>query len=255
MSNSKEHKVIVAANCVFAFTQFCVPFLPSLGIGREVGESTAPIPAEAPELPIPYAFSIWFVIFSLGLVFSVYQALPRNRNKSEVKALRLPSTIGFALSTLWMLISQSVGNNTALVAIILAMMVFSLMGFRKVEKFTRPLSLFSHSISMPYFAILSGWLTFAIWLNFTSLARQVDPSLLGLSNTVFAFITLVPGSLLGGAILVYSRFNRWYAGTLVWALVSIVMNNVVAAHDIVVAVTAGLLTVAVIVSCLIAGRR
>ncbi len=61
------------ANVIGAIFQVAVPILTGPAIGRVSDENRSLV------VPADYAFVIWNLIFFLSLVYTVYQALPANR--------------------------------------------------------------------------------------------------------------------------------------------------------------------------------
>lgn len=91
-------------NVVFATTQILGgDFSQLTGIGTSIGSQSTV--SEAPVIPTTYAFSIWGIIFLTAPFYTIYQALP---NQRENKLFR---QIGFftAAAFFW---EYSLGNSS-----------------------------------------------------------------------------------------------------------------------------------------------
>ncbi|MDX2085491.1 MAG: hypothetical protein SFZ03_08895, partial [Candidatus Melainabacteria bacterium] len=213
-------------NLIFSFAQFVAPSFSVLtGLGQSISEvSASTIPTY--EVPAGYAFSIWFVIFTLAVVDAVRHGLPSSVPQTERPASHaLASASLYALSTLWMVIAQLNPDSAWLVVIIIAMWLLALgLFFRQLQQ-PEPSTWVERRVSRPLFGLYSGWLTLAVFLNFSALVKEAALAAYGVSPTGYALLILTPGILTGLYILVKSQGNTWYGSTLLWALAGIMVTN------------------------------
>lgn len=73
---------------------------------------------------------------------------------------------------------------------------------------------------------------------------------MGMSEQAWTVAMLLAAGLIAAAVVWVSRGNAWYAGTIVWALVAIVVANLTRRPDRVVAATAGAMAVMVIAAAI-----
>ncbi|GGO30634.1 hypothetical protein [Deinococcus humi] len=90
-------------------------------------------------------------------------------------------------------------------------------------------------------SVFTGWITVAPIANIAFALRSSGVRDLGLAETTWAWAALMfaAATLIGVAMTRFSEGNAWYAGTVVWALIGIVVANVVREPNLTVAIAAG----------------
>lgn len=214
-------KTLVAA---LAFAQFVVPFGPRLlGWGQDIGRRASENGLPSPETPAGYAFSIWFPIFVLGIVYAI--RLWRAPADTRLAPLAPFAAAMFAAGTAWMLWTQLVGSSVVQLATIYAMYAATMLGAARVASGDRP--------SAALFGLQGGWLTAAICLNTTSYVREfAGATPFGLTPETYALFTLVPATLLALATILARRANAWFAGAFAWALIGVAAANLAGENDL-----------------------
>jgi hypothetical protein len=228
-----------SANLLFALCLFPASTFPAwLGVGRPIGQISR---AEgfSPEVPAGYAFGIWGLIFSLTLIYAVRQALPAYRDHELYARIGWATAGASLLNSVWMVLAQTIGNGWWLVIVIWAILACALVAFFGTLALRDKLDKFDQWIVMPMTGGLAAWLSAAVWLNLASYIKQVDPSRLGLSTTMFALAILASATILSWTVLVRACGNLFYGLTTLWALIGIIVANMtVPAGDRLVAWTA-----------------
>jgi hypothetical protein len=238
-------------NSLFALTQFFVPFFSQLtGIGQSIEAQAGKDMATSPEVPAGYAFSIWFAIFVLSVIYAVYQALPSQRENQLFKRIGWWTAAAFFLSTAWMLIVQIFGDGWLLAVIIILMLISTLRSFLSLTQDIKPLSGFDRFIMAPLLGLFSGWLSIAAFLNTASVLKASRFHTFGLSIDSFAIITLIAAAIMALAIIVKTRGNLWYGGTILWALTAVIVANTSRTQNMLIMGFAVGLTVITIVTLL-----
>ncbi len=228
----------IILNLLFAFTQFFAPFFHEItGIGKKIEDVTSR-GITYPEMPAGYAFSIWFVIFTLSIIYAIHQSLPSQRENKLYKKIGYYSAAAFLTSTLWMLIVQIKGDSWYLVALILLMLFFALKSFILVNAEENN-SKFKNFVLMPLFGLFSGWLSIAFFLSITSFIRQSYS--FNFPPTLYALFTIVPASILAFWIIFKTRGNLWYSGAIIWGLLAIIISNLILVHNTLIAALSGFL--------------
>jgi hypothetical protein len=276
-------------NVFCALTQFFVPFFSQLtGIGQNVGARLAKDVSISPEVPAGYAFSIWFVIFTLSLIYAVYQALPAQRNNKLLQKIGWWTACLFFLSTLWMLIVQIFGDVWPLVIIIVLMFIATLCAFfgllecaasafsgacsgvSELKNIKFPThrvpdacvgepqnntsrNRFNTYIMFPLLGLYAGWLSVATFLSIASTVKVLPWHTFGLSINAFAILTLIIACIVAVSIIIRSKGNRWYAGTILWALMAVIVANISSPENIVIVFVAGVLALFVALTLFFAG--
>jgi len=243
LTNKSKDRLRQGLNLFFAITQFIVPQFSKLtGIGRSISDMGS---SNAPEMPMGYAFSIWFLIFALALYYSVFQARPSQRKNPLFRKIGFLTAGTFSVSSVWMLCAQILGDGWHLVALILVMQGFALAAFLETLKFSLE-SKTEKFIIMPMTALFAGWLTLAVFLNATSTITALTGGTLGLSHTVYAMFTLLPASAAALYVIIKSRGNGWYAGAVLWGLIAVLLNDIDQTPSVVVGSVVATLIVVVL---------
>jgi len=228
-----------------AIAQFLAPFFHvATGIGGPIGRRANPGGFVPPEQPAGYAFSIWFPIFVLALVYAGHQALPRSADNPVYRRIAPATAAIFAAGTVWMLWTQIVGSSWVLLPMIYTMYGATMLAAARTR--AQPgLDGLAGRILPPLLGLQGGWLTAAIVLNTTAVVRGRDAEPFGLDPSLFALATLVPATLLALATIRAGHANGWFVGAFVWALVAVGVTNLVTAPNLPLAAACGLALVAV----------
>ncbi|MCW4025076.1 MAG: hypothetical protein NWF01_08590 [Candidatus Bathyarchaeota archaeon] len=169
--------------------------------------------------PAGYVFSIWGIIYSLLLVFIIYQAIPRNKNAAFQKQIGGLFILTNLLNIAWLIawqydyIALSVGVMIALVAV-LATIYLRL----QIGKSHAPI-LEKLCVHVTFSAYL-GWITIATVANIAAAAVYFNLSGFGLSSSVWALIGLV--MILISTIVVIARHRDFvFSLVVIWAIAGI----------------------------------
>lgn len=192
------------------------------GLGRPVESISMRGGLQPPEVPAGYAFGIWFVIFSLGLAYAIWYAT-KGRDDSLGRAVSVPACVIFALSCLWMLAAQLLGDGWYLVFLILMMWAASMMAFLPLRA-ACALSTVGRGVIHPMLGLYAGWLSLAIFLNITATTANTFGTF-GLTPSAYAFLSLLPAAALAGIALMRTKGDLWYAAAVFWGLHGIVVAN------------------------------
>lgn len=170
-----------------------------------------------------YAFSIWGLIFALGIAFAIYQALPARRDDALLAPLRWPAAAVFALTSSWMIVFPMEWFWLALLVIWASLAGLIVIVFR-LSPPPRRLSGLERVIVRSTFLIFCAWVALASFLNIaqTLLAYGIDP---GVAPVVWSTVLL----LLAGALLLFLHRrvdgDLAFAATAWWALVAIYVRQ------------------------------
>lgn len=189
--------------------------------------------------PAGWTFSIWGAIYLLSLIFAFYQVIPKNDNQL-LRAVRLPASLAFIGSSLWLWAANSTGATLWLTIPIL----FSMAGVLAIVILQPKLpsiqhQLFSSTILFPY----AAWTGIAQWLNVQAMLNNQSiiqsPEINVVSNVFFlACITVWSWYFFSK-----SSYNKWYGLVIVWATFGVVSANIPDGNYI-IAILAGALGIA-----------
>jgi len=206
---------------VTAIAQAAAPAMPALGLGISVGARDGV--ASPLEVPAGYAFSIWGVIFLLGLIYAVQQALPSARTSSLYREIGTGAWMLFGLSTAWMVVAQLNGPNAVLAVIIVVMLVIAL---RILATAWDNRGNTARTVVMPLFGLYAGWLTLATALNISGVLRDFGLAPFDLPDWQYASVVVLAATLVAIPMLMRVRGLVWYAAAAVWGLLGVAVKDI-----------------------------
>ena len=174
--------------------------------------------------PAGYTFSIWGVIYTLLLIFIVYQALPRNRKQSFLRQVGFLFALSGILNVLWLflwhyeLITFSVMLMFALLATLIA--IYLRLDIGRVDVPLRE----RVCVHLP-FSIYLGWITVASIANVTVALTAVGWDGGGIEPVTWAMLVIVVAMLISLAVIA-TRKDVAYSLVIVWALAGIIVKQI-----------------------------
>lgn len=233
----------------------------SFQVGATVvaGAAISEVVSEGPPSPVEpagYAFGVWGVIFSLSLLFAVYQALPANRESAALRRVGWPVAGAFLCTGLWS-VFVSLRQLGFAQGMLIGIFAFLLVAYLRLAR-SDPgaLGRAERWLVSSTVGNFLGWVTAA---NAVSLASEavrrgfVDAG--GLGETLVGASLLICGGLLAAAVAGAGgsgppQAYLTFALTVLWALAAVVVAQydaslvttgaaVVAALPVVVALLRG----------------
>jgi hypothetical protein len=174
-------------------------------------------------VPAGYVFSIWGLIY-LGLIaFTIYQALPAQRDNATVQSIGLLYALSGIGNVVWLFFWHY--EVFALTLVPMLVILGSLIAiFLTIWEHRTELSLVGRwTISVP-FSIYLGWISVATVANATQTLDYFNWGQWGISAEVWAIIMLIVAAAI--AILMSLRHgNLPYAAVFVWAYIGIAVKH------------------------------
>jgi len=170
-----------------------------------------------------YVFSIWGLIYTLLLIFAVFQAMPSQREKPFLQQINVLFILSGVFNVLWLFlwhydqIVLSVALMFALLATLIA--VYMRLGIGKTST-TLKERLFVH---LP-FSVYLGWITVASIANVASALVSIQWDGFGLANDTWAVLVIAVALIITLAVIA-TRKDVAYSLVLVWALIGIAVNQ------------------------------
>ncbi|KAF6631766.1 tryptophan-rich sensory protein [Paenibacillus sp. EKM208P] len=187
------------------------------------GRSTAAVSNMYPTLitPAGYAFSIWSVIYILFACFVVYQATPTGQAKTSVQSIGIFFILSCLFNIIWIFLWQYVYVELCVIVIILYLLSLGVVYVRtRTPQPTRGEMWF---VKLP-FSLNLGWVSVATIINIAVALKKNEWSGWGLSDTTWAIIILLIGTVL--AIMVSFPYrDSIYPLVFVWAYVAIAVEH------------------------------
>lgn len=179
-----------------------------------------------PIVPADYAFTIWSLIYGLAVLFSGAQVLSRPVN-GALQRILVPATSLFLLSTIWLLCARY-GPAWATVPIIIGMLSLATYALLSITDHPPDQARFADWLAVPLFGLYAGWLSVAVFANFTEIAADLGFNFFGLALEPWTLLALVLATGLACGIAFRSRGSLFFAAAVLWAFAAIAVAN--AAH-------------------------
>ncbi len=170
-------------------------------------------------VPQGYVFSIWGVIYLALIAYSVYQALPSQRENPYLRAIGYPYLVTCAANTAWIFLwhyQLFVATVPVMLLLLLALIGIYLrlgIGREQVDSAQRWL------VHVP-FSIYLGWITVATIANVTATLDYLNWGGWGIPPQTWAAIMIGIGALVTIAVSL-TRGDIAYIAVIVWAFVGI----------------------------------
>ncbi len=189
------------------------------------GKTTGEISDLYPTLitPAGYVFSIWGVIYTLLLVFVVFQALPRQREKPFLQEISFLFVLSGLLNVLWLFLwhYDQIALSVLLMFALLATLIAIYLRLQ-IGRSTLPLKekLCAH---LP-FSVYLGWITVATIANVATALTAINWDGFGISNDTWAVLVIIVALAITLTVII-TRRDVAYSLVLIWALVGIIVKQ------------------------------
>ncbi len=187
--------------------------------GRTAGQISDALPSYF--TPAGYTFSIWGLIYTALIGFTIYQALPAQRHNRLIGRIGWAFAVSSVANAAW-LFAWHYGYYLLSVVIMAALLVTLIVIYRRlaIGQPDPSLSLADKLLVQFPFSIYLGWITVATIANVASVANYVGWDGLGIAEPVWSAMMMGVAVVVAG-LLLFNRRNLSYAGVLVWALFGI----------------------------------
>jgi benzodiazapine receptor len=194
-------------------------------------------------VPAGYVFSIWGLIYLALIGFSIFQALPGQRENPRLRSIGYLYVLSCAANIAWIFLWHYEFFELTLVALVV---IYLRVGIGQIQVSTAEKWL----VQIP-FSIYLGWITVATIANVTSLLDYLGWGGWGIAPEVWAVVMLVAGAIIASAVSI-TRGDVAYVLVIVWAFAGIAVKH---SGTPLVAVTAGLMAVVVALTLLVGVPR
>ena len=217
------------------------------------GKTAGELSDSYPNLFVPagYVFAIWGIIYIFLVIFGIYQALPRNQNKSFHEAISFYFIISNLANAAWLFLwhyEQVLLSLFAMVVLLLSLIMIYLrlgIGIAETERSEK------FSVHM-LFSIYLGWITVATVANVTALLVSISWDGFGISEEIWTVIVLIIATIIVLSVLI-TRKDVAYGLVPVWAFIGILVKQL--ENSVLVATTAGFFAGIIFLAVLFAGLQ
>jgi benzodiazapine receptor len=201
-------------------------------------------------VPAGYVFSIWGLIYLALIAFSIYQALPAQRNNPHLRSIGYLYALSCAANAVWLFLwHYEIFVLTVFVMLALLLLLIAIYLRLGIGR-TRVSAAETWLVRVP-FSIYLGWITVATVANVTTLLDYLNWGGWGLSPEAWAVIMLVAAAAIASAVSL-TRGDIAYILVIVWAFIGIAVKQ---AATPVVAWTAILMAVVVALTLIVGVPR
>jgi benzodiazapine receptor len=173
--------------------------------------------------PAGFTFAIWGIIYALLLLFTVYQLLPKNRDKPFLSQVGLLFALSSAFNISWLFlwhynyITYSLVLMFALLASLI--LIYLRLGIGKTAVSLKEMAF----VHLP-FSVYLGWISIATIANVSVALTAAGWDGLGIEPSVWA-VTIICVALLLSLAVLATRKDIAYSFVIVWALLGILSNQ------------------------------
>jgi hypothetical protein len=205
-------------------------------------------------VPAAYVFSIWGLIY-LGLIaFTVYQALPGQRDNPRLRRLGYLYALSGAANSAWIFLWHYQRFLLTLLAMLILLgsliATYLRLGIGRTEVSAAE----RWTVRVP-FSIYLGWVSVATVANATSLLDFLGWGGWGIAPDIWALIMLVVAAGIAGLVL-WTRRDVAYGLVFVWAYVGIAVKHTeTLTVSLPAAILAAAIAAAVVIAALPPGRK
>ncbi len=189
------------------------------------GLTTAQVSDRFPVLIVPpgYVFSIWGIIY-LGLIaFTIYQALPSQRENPRFQKMGLWFFFSSLANALWLVSFQYLQFGLAMIImlVLLGMLIRIYIGLEIGKEMVKPVERWL--VNLP-FSIYLGWITVAAIANAAQLLYSLNWNGFGIAAQVWTVVMLSVAVIISG-LMSFTRRDMGYSLVLVWAFTGIAVKQ------------------------------
>ena len=187
--------------------------------GRTVQEISDDLPSYF--TPAGYTFSIWGLIYTALLAFTIYQALPAQRERPFLSQIGWWFAASRVANSMWLLAWHYEAYLLSLILMAAILVTLILIYVRLGIGRAQPsLPTAEKLLIHAPFSLYLGWITVAAVANTASVLNYWGWDGFGLEQPLWSAVMMSVAVIVAGGVL-FSRRNLAYAGVLIWALFGI----------------------------------
>lgn len=250
---SKNKKTLIIGNILGFILTVVMNFL-AIGLPLN-GKTTQELSDQYPNLFVPagYVFAIWSVIYTLLLIFTIYQILPRNRESPIFEEISWWFVFSSLANSIWIVFwhyEQVLLSLLIMFALLISLIIIYIHLDIGRKSVSRDVKLAVH---VP-FSVYLGWITVATVANITAFLVSVNWDGFGIDEGIWTAIVLLVATLITIIILI-QRKDVAYGLVPVWAFFGIFTKQLESRSDVsLVAAVCAILIATIIVTTVLRDR-
>ena len=174
--------------------------------------------------PPGYVFSIWSVIYTLLIVFMIYQALPSQSEASYLRPTAIFFVLGGLINTSWLILFHySFGQpgiyafTPILIGLFLVLMLYTYVKLEVGAVYVPTKE--KIAVHLPI-SVYAGWVSLAVIANIASVLNVVVPGIPLATQELWTALVIIVALIIAMLMLVIRR-DAAYGLVVVWATVGI----------------------------------
>jgi hypothetical protein len=205
-------------------------------------------------VPAGYVFAIWGLIYLALLAYSVYQALPGQRDNPRLRRIGYLYVLSCVANIAWIFLWHWEYFEFTLIAMVALLLLLIAIYLQLGTGRNRVPGAETWLVRVP-FSIYLGWITVATVANVTSVLEDIGWGGWGLSPVAWAVIMLVVAAVVASLVSI-TRGDVAYIAVILWAFTGIaVKHSATSAVAITAWVTAGLVALTLLIGVPLARAR
>lgn len=173
--------------------------------------------------PAGFTFAIWGIIYTLLLLFTVYQFLPKNRDKTFLNQVGVLFGLSSVCNVCWLFLWHYDYITYSLV-LMLALLASLILIYLRIGIGKTAVSLKEMTFVHLPFSVYMGWISIATIANVSVALTAVGWDGMGIEQATWAVAIICVALLLSLAVLV-TRKDIAYTLVVVWALLGIMTSQ------------------------------
>jgi hypothetical protein len=174
-------------------------------------------------VPAGYVFSIWGLIYLALIGYSIFQALPAQRENPRLQRTGWLYVLSCAANIAWIFLWHYEIFGWTIVAMVALLLALIAIYLRLDTGFSRVPAAETWLVRVP-FSIYLGWITVATVANATSLLDYLNWGGWGIPAEWWAVIMIVIATVIVSAVSI-TRGDIAYVAVIVWAFVGIALKH------------------------------
>jgi hypothetical protein len=225
MKNLKEQTIKYITLITFLLMLFVNALANLLPIN---GITTAGVSDSYPNLfaPTGVTFAIWALIYLLLAaymlyLFGMFHDAQRDSNQRKFQHISVYFSLSSVANTLWLF-----SWHYDIISLSMLLMIVILLCLIKINQLTGKMKLSAKEkffVRLP-FSVYFGWITIATIANATTLLVSWGWDGFGLTQSVWAAIIIIVGTIIGSAVI-YKHKDTAYGLVLIWAYIGILIKH------------------------------
>jgi hypothetical protein len=157
--------------------------------------------------------------------------------------------------TTYALVAQFGGSDWILIAIFVWILASLLSAFFRLTDYDSRLTQKERYIVLAPISLLTGWVSLAILVNLADALKISGVIQPGTVEMIISVVFLLVALLVAFIIIRKGKGNPWYAFPVIWGLIGVVIANIQDRSNYLVAITAGIVAIAILGVLLLVRQR